>query len=88
MIAFELYINGKKVTTAGVERGVMSVIANWVRSKRDGDLWNSSVSIAGLDDEASEHLRWFRQDLVVGDEVQIRLVESKQIDSPTEREPK
>jgi hypothetical protein len=88
MIAFELYLNGKKVATAGVEQGVMSVIANWVRLKQDGDSWQSSVSIAGLDDKTSEHLKWFRQDLVVGDEIRIRLVDSEQIDLPAEREPK
>ena len=87
MIAFELYLNGKKVATAGVEQGVMSVIANWVRLKQDGDSWLSSVSIAGLDDKTSEHLKWSRQDLVVGDEIRIRLVDSEQIDLPTEREP-
>jgi len=89
MIAFELYVNGKKVATAGVEQGVMSVIANWVWLKQDvDDYWRSSVSLAGLDNETSEHLKWFRQDLVVGDEIRIRLVDSKQIDLPAEREPK
>jgi hypothetical protein len=88
MIAFELHINGKKVATAGVEQGVMSVIANWVRLKQDGDTWQSSVSIAGLDDKTSEHLKWFRQDLVVGDEIQILLVDSERIDIPVEREMK
>lgn len=88
MIAFELYLNGKKVAIAGVERGVMSVIADWGRLKQDGDSWQSSVSIAGLDDKTSEHLKWFCQDLAVGDEVRVRLVEVEQIDLPVERKPK
>jgi hypothetical protein len=86
MIAIELYVNDKKVTTAAVEHGVMSAIVNWVRLRQDGDSWHSGVSIAGLDDTTSEHLKWFRQDLAVGDEVRIRLVESDKIDSPIERE--
>jgi len=87
MLAFELHVNGKKVATAGVEQGVMSVIANWVRGKEDGDSWQSGISIAGSDSQTSEYLRWFRQDLKVGDEIRIRLVESDRVDSPAEREP-
>jgi hypothetical protein len=86
MIAFELYVNGKKVATAGVEHGVMSVIANWVKLEADDDSWKSGISIGGLDEKTSEHLRWFRQDLAVGDELRIRLVETEQIDLPAERE--
>ena len=88
MIALELYVNDKKVATGAVEHGVMSAIVNWVRLRQDGGSWHSGVSIAGLDDTTSEHLKWFRQDLAVGDEVRIRLVETDQIDTPVEREPK
>ena len=88
MIALELYVNDKKVATAAVEHGVISAIINWMRLRHDGGSWHSGVSIAGLDDTTSEHLKWFRQDLVVGDEVRIKLVETDQIDTPIEREPK
>jgi hypothetical protein len=88
MIALELYVNDKKVATAAVEHGVISAIINWIRLRHDGGSWHSGVSIAGLDDTTSEHLKWFRQDLVVGDEIRIKLVETDQIDTPIEREPK
>jgi hypothetical protein len=88
MIALELYINGKKTVIAGVERGVMSAITNWVGLCKDGNSWHSSVSVAGLDDKTSEHLKWFRHDLAIGDEVRIRLVETDKTDLPVEREAK
>ena len=88
MIALELYVNDKKVATGAVEHGVMSAIVNWVRLRQDGGSWHSGVSIAGLDDTTSEHLKWYRKDLAVGDEVRIRIVETDQIDSPVERAPK
>jgi hypothetical protein len=87
MIALELYVNDKKVATGAVEHGVMSVIVNWVKLRQDGGSWHSSVNIAGLDNTTSEHLKWFGQDLSVGDEIRIRLVETDQIDTPIEREP-
>jgi hypothetical protein len=86
MIAFELYLNGNKVATAGIDQGVMTIIANWVRSKQNGGDWQSGVSIAGLDTRKSENLKWFRQDLTLGDEVRIRLVDSERIDSPLQRD--
>ena len=86
MIALELYVNDRKVSTAAVEHGVMSAIVNWVQLRKDAGQWNAGISLAGLDDETAEHLKWFQQDLAVGDEVRIRLVETDAIDAPVERE--
>jgi hypothetical protein len=90
MIAIELYVNDKKVATAGVAGGVMSAIVNLVgvlKDPHESDEWHSSISLAGLNSQTSEHLRWFSRDLSIGDEVRIRIIESDVVDTPTEREP-
>ena len=86
MIAIELYVNDRKVSTAAVEHGVMSAIVNWIKLREDDPTWNSGISLAGLNGKTAEHLKWYQQDLRVGDEVRIRLVETDAVDTPVERE--
>jgi hypothetical protein len=91
MIAYQIAINGKQVATAGVREGVVSAIANWVFIPSDVATdpardWHAGFSLAGLDELTSEHLKWFRRDLRVGDEITIKLIETERVDEPTERE--
>jgi hypothetical protein len=93
MIAYQICVNGKRVATAGLRQGVVSAIANWVfipsdLSKDPDKDWHASFSLAALDDVTSEHLKWCRHDFRIGDEISIKLVETDQIDEPTEREPR
>jgi len=93
MIAYEISVNGRRVATAGLRQGVISAIANWVfipsdLAKDPGQDWQAGFSLAGLDDVTAEHLKWFRRDLQLGDEIRIKLVETDQIDEPTERQPR
>ena len=84
MIAYEVRVNRKKVTTAGLQAGgVVSLIANWVSRppdvtwKKGGD-WDASFRVGGLQEGGrglDEYLTWFRKDLRIGDEITIRLVE-------------
>ena len=90
MIAYQISVNGKKVATAGVQEGVVSAIANWVFVRSDvaenpEKDWNASFTLAGLDELTSEHLKWFRCDLQVRDEVTLKLVDTERVDEPTER---
>ena len=93
MIAYQITVNGKRVATAGLRQGVVSAIANWVfipsDVARDPDKdWAAGFSLAALDDVTSEHLKWFRCDFQLGDEITIKLVETDHVDEPTEREPR
>lgn len=49
--------------------------------------WDAGFSLAGLDDAKDENLKWFRTDLKIGDEITLKLVETDQIDAPTEVSP-
>ena len=48
------------------------------------------ISVGGLDSAADQHLHWLRRDLIVGDEVSIRLLPPGRYDTPkgTRRRPK
>jgi alpha/beta superfamily hydrolase len=88
MIAFEVFINGKKTATAGVgELGVLSAILSWVR-RQDESSDELTFELGGLitTGEQKEHLRWLSEQLSVGDQVLVRIVDSDVIDSPKERE--
>ena len=95
MRAFVLYLNGKKLCTAGVgDQGVLTAIVDWVRRKGPRTLSRRSdnveeelgVSLEGLITRTGEHVRWRRQRLDVGDEVRIKIVETESVDKPAHRE--
>ena len=95
MRAFVLYLNDKKLCTAGVgDQGVLTAIVDWVRRKGPRTLSRRSnsveeelgVSLEGLITSTSEHVRWRRQRLDVGDEVRIRIVETESVEKPAHRE--
>ena len=93
MLAYQVSVNGKPVATAGVQQGVVSAIANWVSASTDTPEvtsadWRAGFSLAGLDSLTSEHLRWFRCDVQVGDEISIKLIEVESVDEPTDRDPR
>jgi D-lyxose ketol-isomerase len=95
MIAFELYLNGKKLCTAGVGNdGVLSAHVTWVR--RTGERTRSrkpnsaeeqlTMDVGGLVCPADEHVRWHEDQAVqVGDEVRIKIVETNRVDRPSAR---
>ena len=89
MLAYQISVNGKHVTTAGVDQGLVSAIANWASAPKEipGD-WHAGFSLAALDSASSEYLKWFRCDVQVGDEIRIKLVETERVDEPTQREPR
>jgi len=92
MIAYEVYINGDKVATVGLNEGVVSAIANWtfIRSDLAHDPkteWNAGLSVGGLDHITNNHLNWLRRDLQVGDEVTLKLVDVESVDVPAESPP-
>jgi hypothetical protein len=93
MPVFHVYLNGKKVSTAGVgELGVLGAHVSWVRrtgnlSRKPGRVEEElTLHVGGLVTPTDEHVRWLDRKLKVGDEVSIRVVESAPIDPPSSRE--
>jgi len=82
MKAFSVTRNGKHRCVAGVGAdGVLHVIAAWAgrASHRQPD--DIFLSVGGLKND--QHLRWIKQEkLAVGDEIVIRVVETKNADRP------
>ena len=95
MLVFQVYLNGKKVSTAGIgDLGVLGAHVSWVRRKdgktlaRKPDSMEEELTlhVGGLITPTEEHVRWLDRKLKVGDEVRIRIVEDGAIDRPRSRE--
>ncbi|HYG22615.1 MAG TPA: hypothetical protein VEH04_07535 [Verrucomicrobiae bacterium] len=91
MIAFELYLNGKKVCTAGVgDLGVLSSCLVW-RGAQPYQKGGSPVSeyikvdVGGLAG-SGEHLWWVERNLKRGEVVAIKVVETDRVDKPRKRQ--
>lgn len=94
MPVFQIYLNGKKLTTAGVgDLGVLSAVVSWVRRKGDHTLAKKqdrmeeelSLHVGGLISPTEEHVRWLDRGLKVGDEVRIAIAEDAKVDRPSHR---
>ena len=95
MPVFHVYLNGKKVSTAGVgELGVLGAHVSWVRRKGKHSLAKKpdsveeelTLHVAGFISPADEHVRWLDRDLKIGDEVRIIVAEDSKVDRPRSRE--
>lgn len=94
MKCFEITINGEKVCTAGVgDDGVLNSIVSFVKRNEESEHTNHSDSldlrVAGLANRelgVTEHLEWVNQDLAVGDEIVIRIIEASTCDEPQSKE--
>jgi len=95
MPVFHVYLNGKKVTTAGVgELGVLGAHVSWVRRRVQNTLAKKpdtleeelALHVGGLVSPEQEHIRWLDRDLKIGDEVRITIAESARVARPQSRE--
>jgi len=89
MRCFEIWINGQRRCTVGLNRnGVISATATiqgWSRAGGERQ-HRTDVRVGGLekiDDDHSQHLDWLTTNLAVGDEILIKLVDSDVRDEPT-----
>lgn len=87
MIAFEFFVNGKRLGTAGVgDLGVLSAIVTWVRrapeNSRDGKSFEEELtfSVGGLHEDTDAD--WLYKKLSVGDVVTINIVTAETVDQP------
>src|SRR5262245_15683945 len=95
MPVFHVYLNGKKVSTAGVgDLGVLGAHVSWVRRRGELTLAKKPESVeeeltlhvGGLITPREEHVRWLDRSLKVGDEVRITIAEDAAVDRPRSRE--
>ena len=89
MTAFEVFLNERRIATAGVGTdGVLSAHVTWVggprgpKKKPSDDLF---LAVGGLVSPADEHVRWMQRPLRVGDEVRFRVVSREKVDKPRKR---
>jgi len=86
MLAYEIYLNGKKKCVAGIdEPGVLTTTLTWVLGEPDGHRSGSEemeIRVGGLVSRAHEFVEWFRRGVRRGDEIVIRIVETKDVDEP------
>jgi hypothetical protein len=95
MPVFHVYLNGRRVSTAGVgDLGVLGAHVTWVRRKgeltREGKVDSVeeefTLHVGGLITPRQEHVRWFEDRLKIGDEVRIRVAANGRVDRPRSRE--
>jgi hypothetical protein len=84
MIAFKVYVNGKKRCVAGIgDDGVLAAIVNSVRRKGKDDL---ALEMGGLISHTLEHVKWLQQEhLRVGDRIKLEIIETDSVDEPVKR---
>ncbi len=79
---FEVSLNGEKLARAGIPRDnyVVSCIIDAVHRK-DGS-GSLHLHIGGLDSDAEQNVRWFGEQIKVGDKISIEVIDG-QFDEPT-----
>ena len=96
MIAFDIFLNGERVCTAGVESdfGMLTAVFSW--TKRDLAMLPNEIRsevpvedlkmiVSGqksLGENRFENLQWQGRELQPGDDIRIRIVEADQVDMP------
>jgi hypothetical protein len=81
MRGFEVYRNGKRLCVAGIgEDGDLStIIGHLCKPSR----FNDYLDVGGLDSSTREHVSWTSHlRLRVGDEIRVKLIETKSVDKP------
>jgi hypothetical protein len=94
MIAFNVYLNGNKLCTAGVgDDGVVSTDVSWMRRTGDRRKPNTpeehlTIDVGGIDGTAGEYVRWQESRILqVGDEIRIKIIDTDTVDRPPIRRP-
>jgi hypothetical protein len=83
MRAFEISLNGKKICLAGIgDDGVLSTTVTYVPFRKRQD---TRLYVGGLVMPQRDHVRWRQVQLRIGDEVRLKVVETKTVDRPLAR---
>ena len=83
MRAFELYLNNRRLCTAGIgDDGVLDTLIDHIAGNGRNELF---LTVGGLISPADEHVRWTRRRLKKGDDVRVKIIETTSVDRPKER---
>jgi hypothetical protein len=96
MIAFEVFLNRKKLARAGVgSDGVLTAMTTWVRRRAsrtggkrqqwDRDLSFSLGGYRSTNGNVGEHLKWEDRKLKPGDVLTIKVINAARVDEPRRR---
>ena len=98
MIAFDVFLNRKKLARAGMgSDGVLTAMVTWVRrrssrpnGKRRQPQWERdlSFSLAGYkstNGDVGEHFKWEDRKLKPGDVLTIKVITAARVDEPKRR---
>lgn len=88
MIVFDVFRNGERLCRAGIgDSGVLSAMTKWVSARRYSDGTERQeqlqLDVGGL--RRGDHQRWVSQNLAVGDEIRIHIVEADDADEAADR---
>ena len=87
MKAFEVYLNGNRLWTAGVgDDGVLATGLTWVGGNPPRPSSRMDFRVGGVDVGSDERLDWPTPPIGVGDEITIRIIETDRVD-PANRSP-
>lgn len=86
MTAFEIWLNGEYICTAGVEEiGSLSAIIHWVKRIDSTSLEELYLDVGGLSDDLKGnyvYLKWINRKLKIGDEINIKIAQTLEVDKP------
>lgn len=83
MRAFEVYLNGERLCTAGIgDDGVLNAMVNHVKGHGHDEVF---LRVGGLVSPTKEHVNWKGLHLKAGDEVRVRITDSDEVDEPEAR---
>lgn len=85
MKAFQVHLNGRKLCTAGFSEHdvVLDAIVDYVSGNGRDEL---ALTVGGLISPKEEYVRWVkRKKLRMGDEIRLRIIETRSVDNPKER---
>lgn len=90
MIAIEIRVNGKLKATCGID-GLRQLLATVVarRTSADDAPFAYLVECMGVrprDSDTNEVLKWATTKIALGDEVSLKVVETKQAEAPIDRQ--
>jgi hypothetical protein len=97
MIAFEVFLNRKKLARAGVgSEGVLTAMTTWVRrraartaGKRRQPQWDRDLSFSlgyrSTNGDVGEHFKWEDRKLKPGDVLTIKVITAVRVDEPKRR---
>jgi len=88
MLAFELYVNGQKICTAGSDGlDALTTGITFSRPKQPAQREAGTyMTVAGVIKQPEEFHHWDHRQLHVGDKVEIRVVETSKVDAPKRKD--